>query len=81
MVIYLMTANVFIDDGMTLIRPLRKTEFYLHKMVNNPNEPAYESYSSIAKFFGVDGSSVRRLIMSYFDKQSKTHMQTRKQHR
>ena len=37
MVIYLMTANVFIDDGMTLIRPLRKTKFYLHKMGNNPN--------------------------------------------
>ena len=32
MVIYLMTANVFIDDGMTLIRPLRKNKFYLHKM-------------------------------------------------
>ena len=40
MVIYLMTGNDKDDgkdDGMTLIRYLRKTKFYLHKNDNNHN--------------------------------------------
>ena len=45
MVIYLMTANVFIDDGMTLIRPLRKNKFYLHKMGIKIKDPKNEILS------------------------------------
>ena len=40
MVIYLMTGNDKDDgkdDGMTLIRYLRKTKFYLHKNDDNHN--------------------------------------------
>ena len=37
-----------------------------HKLVSNPNLPAYVTYKTLGKVFGIDGSSVRRLIMNRF---------------
>ena len=37
-----------------------------HRMVDNPNLPSYVTYAAIGKVFGIDGSSVRRLVLNRF---------------
>ena len=34
------------------------------KWVANPNEPSFVSYDILGKIYGIDGSSVRRLVMN-----------------
>ena len=37
-----------------------------HRLVDNHNLPSYVSYATIGKLFGIDGSSVRRLVLNRF---------------
>ena len=37
-----------------------------HRMVDNSNLPSYVTYAAIGKVFGIDGSSVRRLVLNRF---------------
>ena len=36
------------------------------KLVHTPHEPSFVAYSAVGKIFGMDGSSVRRLVMHHF---------------
>ena len=38
-----------------------------HGMVYSDDQPAYVSYKTLGKVFGIDLSSVRRLILKRFD--------------
>ena len=42
-------------DQMIIIR--------YHRMVNTFDEPAYVTFKTLGKVYGIDGSSVRRLII------------------
>ena len=57
-------------DQMILIRYRMRAE--------SPNQPSFVKYSVIGKVFGVDGSSVRRLILRRFLQMSQERMLTRK---
>ena len=48
------------------------------KLVDSLDHPSFVSYSVIGKVFGIDGSSVRRLIIKRFDEMKKEKMMTRK---
>ena len=48
------------------------------KHVDNPHNPSFISLSVIGKIFGIDGSSVRRLILDRFQQLQNERMFTRK---
>ena len=48
------------------------------KLVDSVDHPSFVSYSVIGKIFGIDGSSVRRLIIKRFNEMKKEKMMTRK---
>ena len=48
------------------------------KLVDSLDHPSFVSYSDIGKIFGIDGSSVRRLIIKRFNEMKKEKMMTRK---
>ena len=50
-----------------------------HKRVTSPNHPSYVSYKVIGSIYGIDGSSVRRLILKRFGQLAAQVIQTRKQ--
>ena len=43
-----------------------------HRMVFAPDAPAYVSYATLGKVFGIDGSSVARLVKSRFQQLNNT---------
>ena len=48
------------------------------KLVDSLDHHSFVSYSVIGKIFGIDGSSVRRLIIKRFNEMKKEKMMTRK---
>jgi len=48
------------------------------RLVDSSDHTSYVPYSIIGKVFGIDGSSVRRLMLKRFDEMKKEMMMTRK---
>ena len=53
--------------------------FKYHQNVDNPDEPAYVSNATIGKVYGIDGSSVSRLLKQRFEQLSNCKILTRQQ--
>ena len=49
-----------------------------HKLVDSQDHPSFVANSVLGKVFGIDGSSVRRLILKRFEKMKGEKMVTRK---
>ena len=50
-----------------------------HRMVYDPDSPSFVSYSTLGKAYGIDGSSVWRLILKRFAQLKNTKIQARRQ--
>lgn len=50
-----------------------------HKRVKSQEYPAFVTYHALGKVFGIDGSSVRRLILKRFREMNNEKIMTRKQ--
>ena len=56
-------------DQMVLLR--------YHQRVESPKHPAYVTYSTIGKVFGISGSSVRSLVLHRFQELANERIKTR----
>lgn len=49
-----------------------------HRLVTSLHHPAFVSYATLGKVYGIDGSSVRRLIIKRLKKLNSFGIKTRK---
>ena len=49
------------------------------KNARDPNQPSFVPYSLVGKVFGIDGSSVRRIVLKRFQEINNRRPMTRRQ--